>query len=105
LRSTPFFNSLSIINRIKINVDMEIDNIIKNRKTEKVFSREPWSSNLDRDQQNVLVDELLDLARREPDLVQPVEVLPLVDAELANQRLRAGDVKGRVVLDIVGGRA
>ena len=48
------------------------------------------------------LDELLDLARREPEIVQPVEVLPLADAELAHQRLRRGDVRGRLVLDITG---
>lgn len=46
------------------------------------------------------LDELLDLARREPDLVTKVEVLPLADAQLAHDRLRAGDVRGRIVLDI-----
>jgi propanol-preferring alcohol dehydrogenase len=46
------------------------------------------------------MDELLDLARREPSMIRPVEVLPLADAELAHQRLRAGDIAGRVVLDI-----
>ncbi len=50
------------------------------------------------------MDELLDLARREPTVVAPVEVLPLASAEEAHQRLRAGDVRGRLVLDIAGGR-
>ena len=50
------------------------------------------------------MDELLDLARREPSMVRPVEVMALADAELAHQRLRAGDVAGRVVLDIAGHR-
>jgi D-arabinose 1-dehydrogenase-like Zn-dependent alcohol dehydrogenase len=45
------------------------------------------------------MDELLDLARREPTIVQPVEVLPLADAQTAHERLRAGDVRGRIVLD------
>lgn len=44
------------------------------------------------------LDELLDLARREPTIVQPVEVLPLSQAQLAHDRLRAGDVRGRIVL-------
>lgn len=44
------------------------------------------------------LDELLDFARREPDIVQPVESLPLTDAQLAHDRLRAGDVRGRLVL-------
>lgn len=50
------------------------------------------------------LDELLDLARREPSMVRPVEVMPLAEAEHAHQRLRAGDVTGRVVLDITGQR-
>ena len=50
------------------------------------------------------MDELLDLARREPDLVAPVEIMALADADLAHQRLRSGDVRGRVVLDIAGDR-
>ena len=44
------------------------------------------------------LDELLALARREPSIVQPVETLPLSDAQLAHDRLRAGDVRGRLVL-------
>lgn len=51
------------------------------------------------------LDELLDLARKEPDLVQPVEVLPLADAQLAHDRMRAGDFRGRLVLDITGERS
>ena len=50
------------------------------------------------------LDELLDLARREPEVVAPVEVLPMASAEEAHQRLRAGDVRGRLVLDIAGRR-
>lgn len=46
------------------------------------------------------LDELLDLARREPSLVQEVEVLPLEQAQTAHDRLRSGDVSGRLVLDI-----
>jgi alcohol dehydrogenase, propanol-preferring len=46
----------------------------------------------------VQLDELLALARREPSIVQPVETLPLADAQLAHDRLRAGDVRGRLVL-------
>ena len=42
--------------------------------------------------------ELLDLARREPSIVAPVETVPLSDAQLAHDRLRAGDVRGRLVL-------
>ncbi|MXW77068.1 MAG: zinc-binding dehydrogenase [Acidimicrobiaceae bacterium] len=44
------------------------------------------------------LDELLDLARREPSIIQPVETLPLTDAQKAHDRLRAGDVRGRIVL-------
>ncbi len=50
------------------------------------------------------MDELLDLARREPDLVAPVEIMALADADKAHQRLRSGDIRGRVVLDIAGHR-
>ena len=42
--------------------------------------------------------ELLDLARREPSVVAPVETVPFTDAQLAHDRLRAGDVQGRLVL-------
>ncbi len=48
------------------------------------------------------LDELLDLGRREPSIVQAVEVLPLADAQVAHDRLRSGDFKGRLVLDIAG---
>lgn len=48
------------------------------------------------------LDELLDLGRREPSIVQAVEVLPLADAQTAHDRLRSGDFKGRLVLDIAG---
>lgn len=48
--------------------------------------------------------ELLDLARREPSIVRPVEVMALADAEQAHQRLRRGDLKGRIVLDVSGDR-
>ncbi len=44
------------------------------------------------------LDELLDLARREPTIVQPVEAVPLEQAQLAHDRLRAGEVRGRLVL-------
>ena len=42
--------------------------------------------------------QLLDLAHREPSIVAPVETVPLADAQLAHDRLRAGDVQGRLVL-------
>lgn len=44
------------------------------------------------------LDELLAFAAREPSIVQPVETLPLADAQTAHDRLRAGDVRGRLVL-------
>lgn len=50
------------------------------------------------------LDELLALARREPTVVLPVEVLPLAQAQLAHERLRAGEIAGRVVLDVAGHR-
>lgn len=50
------------------------------------------------------MDELLDLARREPSVVRAVDVVPLADAEAAHQRLRSGDTRGRLVLDITGDR-
>jgi len=46
------------------------------------------------------MDDMLDLVRREPSIIQPVEVLPLTDAQTAHDRLRAGDLRGRIVLDI-----
>ena len=46
------------------------------------------------------LDELLGLAAREPSVLNPVETLPLEDAQSAHNRLRAGDVKGRVVLTV-----
>ena len=48
------------------------------------------------------MDELLALARREPSIVRSVEVMPLEDAQLAHERLRAGEVETRVVLDVAG---
>ena len=42
--------------------------------------------------------ELLDLARREPSIIAPVETMALTDAQVAHDRLRAGDVEGRLVL-------
>ncbi len=46
------------------------------------------------------LDDLLDLARREPSVIAPVETLPLTEAQTAHDRLRAGEVKGRLVLTI-----
>ncbi|WP_419924165.1 alcohol dehydrogenase catalytic domain-containing protein [Candidatus Poriferisocius sp.] len=42
--------------------------------------------------------ELLDLARREPSIIAPVETMAFTDAQVAHDRLRAGDVQGRLVL-------
>lgn len=46
------------------------------------------------------LDDLLALARREPSLVRPVDVLPLSQAQLAHDRLRSGDTQGRIVLTV-----
>ena len=46
------------------------------------------------------LDELLELARREPSVLNPVQTLPLADAQTAHDRLRAGDVDGRIVLTV-----
>ena len=46
------------------------------------------------------LDELLALAAREPSILNPVETLPLPDAQIAHDRLRAGEVAGRVVLTV-----
>jgi propanol-preferring alcohol dehydrogenase len=46
------------------------------------------------------LDELLDLARREPSIVAAVETLPLEAAQTAHDRLRAGDIRGRLVLTV-----
>ncbi len=44
------------------------------------------------------LDELLELARREPSAMPSVETLPLARAQMAHDRLRSGDVAGRLVL-------
>lgn len=44
------------------------------------------------------LDDLLAFARREPSTVRAVDVLPLEDAQLAHDRLRAGKTRGRIVL-------
>ena len=46
------------------------------------------------------LDELLALVAREPSILNPVETLPLADAQIAHDRLRAGEVKGRLVLTV-----
>jgi len=46
------------------------------------------------------LDELLDFARREPSIIQPVTTLPLADAQTAHDRLRAGQAPGRIVLTV-----
>ena len=57
------------------------------------FMSSVWGS---RDQ----LDELIALAGREPKVLNPVETLPLQDAQTAHNRLRAGEIKGRVVLTV-----
>ena len=46
------------------------------------------------------LDELLGLAGREPSVLNPVETLPLEDAQTAHDRLRAGQVESRIVLAV-----
>ncbi|MCY4423040.1 MAG: alcohol dehydrogenase catalytic domain-containing protein [Acidimicrobiaceae bacterium] len=46
------------------------------------------------------LDELLGLAGRESSVLNPVETLPLEDAQTAHDRLRAGEIEGRVVLTV-----
>lgn len=48
------------------------------------------------------LDELLALAGREPSIIQPVETLPFERAAEAHERVRAGDVRGRLVLTVGG---
>jgi alcohol dehydrogenase, propanol-preferring len=50
-----------------------------------------WGSRLE-------LDELLEFAHAHSSIVQPVETLKLDDAQLAHDRLRRGDVRGRLVL-------
>ena len=57
------------------------------------FMSSVWGSRLQ-------LDELLGLARREPSVLNPVETLPLEDAQTAHDRLRAGEIKGRMVLTL-----
>ncbi len=45
---------------------MEIDRIIKKRKTQKILAPEPWSTEGSADELKVLLDELLDLAAHAP---------------------------------------
>ncbi len=47
--------------------------------------------------------ELLDLARKESSLLLPVEVMPLIQAQSAHDRLRSGEARGRLVLDVATG--
>jgi len=44
------------------------------------------------------LDDLLAFAQAEPSVLRDVDVLPLSDAQLAHDRLRAGDTRGRIVL-------
>lgn len=46
------------------------------------------------------LEELLELARREPSVVNPVATLPLSEAQTAHDLLRSGRVEGRVVLTV-----
>ena len=48
----------------------------------------------------VQLDELLAFAAREPSVLNPVETLRLEDAQRAHDRLRAGEVEGRIVLTV-----
>ncbi|MDE0196241.1 MAG: zinc-binding dehydrogenase, partial [bacterium] len=48
------------------------------------------------------LDELLALAGREPSIIQPVETLPFERAAEAHERVRAGDLRGRLVLTVGG---
>ena len=48
------------------------------------------------------LDELLALAGREPSVIQPVETLPLERAAEAHEQVRAGDLRGRLVLTVGG---
>ena len=59
------------------------------------FMSSVWGSRLQ-------LDELLGLAKREPSVLNPVETLPLEDAQTAHDRLRAGEVEGRIVLTLDG---
>jgi alcohol dehydrogenase, propanol-preferring len=44
------------------------------------------------------LDDVLALARQEPTLLRAVDVLPLADAQVAHDRLRMGQTRGRIVL-------
>lgn len=44
------------------------------------------------------LDDLLAFTRREPSVLRTVDELPLADAQLAHDRLRAGQTRGRIVL-------
>lgn len=45
---------------------MEVDNIIKNRKTQKVLANKPWVINEDKEELHKTINELLDLASYAP---------------------------------------
>jgi propanol-preferring alcohol dehydrogenase len=49
------------------------------------------------------LDELLALAAREPSIIQPVETMPFERAAEAHERVRSGDLRGRLVLTVNGG--
>ncbi len=50
------------------------------------------------------LDELLAFAQREPGVLSDVEIVAFTDAQLAHDRLRSGEAKGRIVLDVRGDR-
>lgn len=60
---------------------------------EAAFMNSVWGS-------RAQLDELLALAAREPSIIQPVETMPLERAAEAHARVRAGDLRGRIVLTV-----
>ncbi len=60
---------------------------------EVVFMNSVWGT-------RAQLDELLALAAREPSIIQPVETMPLEQAAEAHERLRSGELRGRLVLTI-----
>ena len=63
---------------------------------EAAFMNSVWGS-------RAQLDELLALAGREPSIIQPVETMPFERAAEAHERVRAGDVRGRLVLTVGSG--
>lgn len=60
---------------------------------EATFMNSVWGS-------RAQLDELLALAAREPSIIQPVETMPFERAAEAHERVRAGDLRGRLVLTV-----